>query len=400
TKRAPDAGDSAVIPSSFLRLIIFLVGRLRRPRPSAGNANRWVAITMKKYSKISVLTILLGAFLLSCNTANVIQIPLGIKNQTTPTVLPMSTNKPTITSTATLIYPTPPASYATLQVAQSTAEALGNFCVGAKKIYAPEISPNGKWIAANCYSENGTEESPLQASSIDGSKNWKIYYSDYIFSPILDKMGLSLDRYDSVIPAHWSKDGRFLFATVGSRLDGCCWITGSRRVLLVRLNLETGEQIALLRTDYYSANVFSFIISDSDRYLLFTPPSYNLPYDFAVLDFQTWETQEIILEFTGETHMDYAKLSPKEDKVILPLFYFIPYDDYYLDSIVLIDLTSGMQDILISDIKPEGEIFPIQWIDNNHVLMSNINPVYYAGDKIERRWILDINSGQLEERTP
>ena len=41
TKRAPDAGDSAHIPSSFLRLIIFLAGRLRRPRPSAGNANRW-----------------------------------------------------------------------------------------------------------------------------------------------------------------------------------------------------------------------------------------------------------------------------------------------------------------------------------------------------------------------
>jgi hypothetical protein len=40
TKRAPDAGDSAHISSSFLRLIIFLAGRLRRPRPSAGNANR------------------------------------------------------------------------------------------------------------------------------------------------------------------------------------------------------------------------------------------------------------------------------------------------------------------------------------------------------------------------
>jgi len=37
----PDAGDSGEIPSSFLRLIIFLAGRLRRPRPSAGNANRW-----------------------------------------------------------------------------------------------------------------------------------------------------------------------------------------------------------------------------------------------------------------------------------------------------------------------------------------------------------------------
>ena len=40
TKRTPDAGDSAHIPSSFPRLSLFLVGRLRRPRPSAGNAHR------------------------------------------------------------------------------------------------------------------------------------------------------------------------------------------------------------------------------------------------------------------------------------------------------------------------------------------------------------------------
>jgi len=44
TKRAPDAGDSAAISNSFLRLVIFLVGRLRRPHPSAGNANRSPAL--------------------------------------------------------------------------------------------------------------------------------------------------------------------------------------------------------------------------------------------------------------------------------------------------------------------------------------------------------------------
>ncbi len=41
TKRAPDAGDSGAIPSLFLRLIIFPVGRRPSARPSAGNANRW-----------------------------------------------------------------------------------------------------------------------------------------------------------------------------------------------------------------------------------------------------------------------------------------------------------------------------------------------------------------------
>jgi hypothetical protein len=54
TKRAPDAGDSAAISSSFLRLIIFLVGRLRRPRPSAGNANRWVAEPKSKCKTILI----------------------------------------------------------------------------------------------------------------------------------------------------------------------------------------------------------------------------------------------------------------------------------------------------------------------------------------------------------
>jgi hypothetical protein len=44
TKRAPDAGDSGAIPSISLRLSIFPVGRRPAARPSAGNANRWLAI--------------------------------------------------------------------------------------------------------------------------------------------------------------------------------------------------------------------------------------------------------------------------------------------------------------------------------------------------------------------
>lgn len=40
TKRAPDAGDSGAIPSLFLRLSIFPVGRRSATRPSAGNVNR------------------------------------------------------------------------------------------------------------------------------------------------------------------------------------------------------------------------------------------------------------------------------------------------------------------------------------------------------------------------
>jgi len=48
TKRAPDAGDSGAIPSLFLRLSIFPVGRRPAARPSAGNANRWLASPKNK----------------------------------------------------------------------------------------------------------------------------------------------------------------------------------------------------------------------------------------------------------------------------------------------------------------------------------------------------------------
>ena len=49
TPRAPDVWDSAQISSSFLRLSIFPVGRLRRPRPSAGNAIRWATKSKTKF---------------------------------------------------------------------------------------------------------------------------------------------------------------------------------------------------------------------------------------------------------------------------------------------------------------------------------------------------------------
>src|SRR3990167_4797630 len=48
TKRAPDAGESGAIPSLFLRLSIFPVGRRSAARPSAGNANRWHAPCIKE----------------------------------------------------------------------------------------------------------------------------------------------------------------------------------------------------------------------------------------------------------------------------------------------------------------------------------------------------------------
>lgn len=215
---------------------------------------------MKKYSKISAAVIILGLLLSSCNQANVIQTPLTEEVQAASTEVLHTTTPIAITSSPTATpYP--------ISREFATFEAVGTLCTEAKDIHEVEISPNGKWIAATCYWENDIQDSPLQIASLDGSKDWKIYFRSY-------KTGDVFDRHDEVLPYHWSKDGRFLFATVGSRFSGCCWI-GGRYVLLVRLNLETGEQVALLNTEHYSANAFDFIISDSDRYLLFSPRQIN-----------------------------------------------------------------------------------------------------------------------------
>jgi len=70
TKHAPDAGDSAQISSSFLRLSIFPVGRRSAARPSAGNANRWHAP-----SKIGDKTLLISKESLFGNTTGDINAP-------------------------------------------------------------------------------------------------------------------------------------------------------------------------------------------------------------------------------------------------------------------------------------------------------------------------------------
>jgi hypothetical protein len=342
--------------------------------------------------KKTLFVLLIASFLVSCSTVEPIKPLPTEERESTPTVLASSTVLPTITLTAMPMVTKIPTTSA-----QATIEAFGPLCIGSKDIYRIEVSPDGKWIAAACYAENGKEESPLQVTTIDRSHDWKIYYSDHIFSSYLEKLGLGLDRHDAVVPYHWSKDGRFLYAVVGSRLEGCCWVNGGRYVLLIRLNLETGEQVALLNTDYYSAYTFTSIFSDGDRYLLFTPPS-NQPYDFAILDLQTWETQEVFLNPNKAVSAAYARFSPKENRLIFPIFYFEPNDEnYYVDSIVVVDLTTREQDTLITGITPEKQLFPIRWIDDSHILLSNINPVYDESNQTERHWLLDINSRQVEE---
>ncbi|MBI5294051.1 MAG: hypothetical protein HY869_01145 [Chloroflexi bacterium] len=340
---------------------------------------------MKKYLKNSFVIIFLVGLLVSCNNAENIQTLPTQEFISTPTFISIShTPTPTLLSaTATETpYPTTPA--------QATIEAFGALCIGAKKISSSEISPDGKWIAAMCYDENGKGESPLQIVSIDRSQEWKIYYNNYA------KSGLFGDRHDGIIPYRWSKDGKFLYAVAGSRLSGCCWI-GGKYVLLVRLSLETGEQIEIINgTDFGSDPPFSFTISEDDRYLLFTPIT-DQTYDIAVLDLLSNEIRTVRLENPKPINLEYAVLSPDGNIIVMPLFRNIEFNDYLVEEIALIDLALNQQKTLISDLGENGELYPIRWIDENHVLLCSKNPSLSYNQSTLEYWSLNISTG-LRER--
>jgi hypothetical protein len=332
---------------------------------------------MKKLLRKTLPALILTLFLVSCGTVERTQPSPTEKKESTPTVFPASTVLPNIASTPTPLvtpFPTIPA--------QATIAAFDSLCIGAKEILNSENSPNDKWIAATCYWENGKEESPLQVVSLDGSKEWKIYFNDYGFG----------DRHDGILPYRWSKDERFLYAVAYSRISGCCWI-GGKYNLVVRLNLETGEQTAIINGARGSDPTFSFTISENERFLLSTPMS-NQPYDFAALDLLSGETRVVKLTESKPINLEFAVMSPYDDIIVLPLFKHIEYNDYVVESLAIVDLKFNEQRVLVSDLKEGEELYPIRWVDSEHVLVSSANPGFWNEKESAEYWSLNINTGE------
>jgi hypothetical protein len=196
------------------------------------------------------------------------------------------------------------------------------------------------------------------------------------------------------MPYRWSKDEKYLYVVAGSRESGCCW-TGGKYVLLIRLNLETGEQLELLNSTNYGADLpISFSFSENDRYLLFTPTTEQA-YDFSVLDLVSGKTIVVRLDTQKAIDLEFAVMSHHNDKIVLPLYRLVDFG-YVIDSIALIDPVLNEQKILISDLKEGNELYPIRWIDEKHVLLSSTVPGNWHGKPEAVYWTLDIETGKRE----
>lgn len=270
--------------------------------------------------------------------------------------------------------------------AQATNEAFGPLCNG--RASDSTVSPDGQWITVECVGTLDNPNTHLRIVSMDRTKDWKIYFGDYA-------KGSQYDHKDTIVPYRWTKDGRFLFAVSPTKFEGCCWMGGYG--LLVRLNLETGDQVAILNVidtrDSLGIPAINFAISDDDRYLIYVPP---LSEDrLIVQDLLTWEAKEITIEFQNEIDAFYVLLSPDLDKIVLTLFQF--NDDeyvYQVDAIGLIDLTTGEQKKLISNLdKP---LYPFQWVDADHVLLTTTGRHQWNNLPPENEfWLLNIQTAEL-----
>lgn len=341
---------------------------------------------MKNVFARAFVAVIICALAASCGGQAAPQTTTAEEQQKTPTnfvsMTNSPTNKPTITPTKTQIMTT---------LTKSVFQALYSICGGSIDLDTVEYSPNGKWIAVQCIGENRKEVSPLLVVEVNQTKVWKIYYNDFA------KDGFYGDAHDAIAPFRWSIDEKFLYAVAYSRFSGCCWI-GGKYVLLVRLNLDTGEQVEIINgTDFDSDLFFSFAISENDRFILATPLSHK-PYDFTVQDLQTQEIRYVKLDRPDDINLEFAVMSPYEDIIVLPLFRNIEYNDYEMVSLYLINLNSMEQKIVIPDLSIKNELYPIRWLDAERILVSNEDPYryHYYLDPPRKFWSVNINTGERE----
>ncbi len=328
------------------------------PPATPENAQTQAAIIMGTVSAISQLTE---------TVLNQTATILALTPSKTPTITPT----PTITLTPTQS-PTPnPTS-----LAQATLVTFGGVCDPQKAA----LSPDGKWAAGDCYVGPYGKDSFLQVASLDGATEWRVYFRDYA-------NGGGYDSKDLINFYRWSPDSQYVYATAWSRLSGCCWI--GDRVLLVRLDLNTGAQIAFLNgmSENYPTPL-NFAISEDGRYLFYSPQESSLD----ITNLSTGETQRVELQLPFSIDTNFVIMSPEGDQLILGLFR-LPEDEYQyvLESLALINLTTGKQSIVISDMTTTGTLYPIKWEDGDHVLLSN----YPARPGLADFWLFNIQTGEL-----
>lgn len=320
---------------------------------------------LRKYYSILLLIILL---LVACS-----QRPTQDVNQVLSTSIftPKITETKQPSNTPRPIIPTETLSPQALVEAALT--GTGKICKPPANDSRSEFSPDGNWFAMVCRGGYSISNSYVQIISMNEGKEWIINGVDYVKD----------DSLYPLHPYHWSADGKYLYAIAGTRVSGCCWIGWD--VLLVRLDLENGQQTEIANFVKEIPYGLSFSISADDKYFLSTPFE-----SLQILNLQTGEKQEFKIDI-GNGSAGNPLMSPDDSKVILMLREY-PQEiqgDLTYGSLVLVDLRSGSQKRFLSGMDFQETPIPVRWQDNVNVLLQNE----------DRYWLLNIKTAKITETT-
>jgi hypothetical protein len=325
-----------------------------------------------------IVAILLVILLSSCNggqsvpptpvpsTATVVpptKTPL-LMDTPQPTATPTSTERATITPT---ISPTPsPPPYFTPTIPRETLAALatldslvtqvpnlGEFYTWECMLYpcytsGLGLSPNGLWAAFFSANESGG----LKIVSVDGTKQWEVYFSELTGIPC--PCGDALVAID-----HWSSDGRYIYLYPDMQGDGGYDWVWNKQAHLIRLDLFSGYWI-----DTQMGNSYSF--SPDDQFI-----AYRFESGVHIHDLSTRE--ELVFPVSAE-FIDFGRFvwSPDGSRLI----FAAGKEDLNLEeqeeglTVFLLSLSdSSVISLFEDDLR---YLCPMAWPEQNQVIFKSL----------------------------
>lgn len=262
---------------------------------------------------------------------------------------PTSTSRPTPTITKTL-RPSETPYYLKADFPKACQEQYGG--------HSTLISPDRNWLAEDCYSFGG-----LQVSNKAREAKFLIPFKKFYNSPLYPNLS------GSMRPVHWANDSQYIYFTVTPEgwMDGGNISISELAPSLYRMNISDGETSKILSGLFYHS------FSPTDRRLI-EVQEYKHPVKIIIHDITSGSNESLIPN--GDSRYSQAGRaiwSPDGLKFIFVAGFGLEYGDEVSEpmahSLIIVDLTNLVQQIVISEIPDEIE--PVNW-DANDVITYDI----------------------------
>jgi hypothetical protein len=252
--------------------------------------------------------------------------------------------------------------------------------------YSTLISPDGEWLAVNCFQINLSGK--FQLLKRDGSRSIEILYKD-LYADLQDFCSIGAS------PLHWTANDQYLFFS----RNAACWESGGAIPLgmkygpLFRLDIQSGKWEKIIDDDKY------------DVYYYFSPTDRRLVYLHAytshvinILDLKTGDLENFALSDYGE--VGGVIWSPDGTSIAL-IASRRPVDadfDHMKYSVIIYDVLEKKLTPIISD-RQERRI-PQEWTYNNILVIPLVVNDYFYEIVPGQTLYYDFNTNTLIQPTP